>query len=84
MVQLSVYIMSHHTGICWSHGKYKRLCLVETVLVTQKDSPESGGKYDKIWNILYLFRNVSLQETNILSKFTFSGLKIWIVKGSLI
>jgi hypothetical protein len=34
--KLSVYIMSHHTGVCGLHGKYILLSLVETVLVTQK------------------------------------------------
>jgi len=33
--QLSVDIMSHHTGVCKSHGKYMLFSLVKTVFVTQ-------------------------------------------------
>jgi hypothetical protein len=46
------------------------LCLAEIFLAIKKDSPQTGGKYAKIWNILCRFRNFSLQETTILSEFT--------------
>ena len=86
MVQLSVIRLHHVTS-------HKYLQIPQQIHAAlsgrnsfsfKKDSPQSGGKYDKIWNIRCRFRNFSLQATTILSKFTYPWLKIWIISRSLI
>jgi hypothetical protein len=76
MVQLSV-ISLHHVTLrgCLQIARQIHIALSgRNGLSYTKDSPQSGGKCDKIWNILCRFY-ISLHEMTILLKFTYAWLK---------